>query len=474
MAPSPNSPSSRSPSSRLRSFDLTPDAQQETARLKALRRYDVLDTLSDDAYDDVAQLAAHLFDAPFAIVSLVDEDRQWFKSCIGLSERETGLETSFCARAIQSDDVLVIEDARTQDPFAGMSMVTGPPGIRFYAGAPLITPDGFSLGTLCVLDTTPRERPDDVLLDHLRRLARIVVSELELRRQKEERRIQSQTLRQVAQRAEVARASATRAQEVAEEARREAEAASQSKSRILSGIAHDIRSPISAISGFAQVLQRTLSAPSQTHAANILTATEQLHNMADTLSRLSRLESGRMTLERDTMDIRPLVDNVVTALHKRASTANIHLQTHLPESSVDAHVDPGALQRVVDNLTSNALKYCDAGDRVDVVLHPTSASPATTRSPSSHKSSSHKSHKHKDDTVCLEVRDTGPGIDESFIDLMYEPFTQASEDADGSGLGLAVTKELVDAMDGRIEATSEAGHGTTFSIFLPATPNGAT
>lgn len=432
----------------LSSFDLADDAKSESARLQALYRYDILDTDTEQAYDHVARMAAYLFNAPISAVSLIDKDRHWFKSCVGLEASELSLENSLCARAIQSPEVTVVEDTTEVPEFACMDVVEQAPSIRFYAGAPITTADGYRIGTLCVLDTTPRERPDEERLRHLENLAQIVADEMELRLETTRRKKQTQSLRQTAQRAEIARASAENARKRAEQAQRRAEEASTSKSRFLTGMAHDIRSPISAIDGFAQLLHRTSDGPAKQHSERILQATAHLRDMADTLSELAELESGSIDLDSEDVDLCPLIRETVTALEGRASDANITLDAATPDTSIYAFANPQALRRVIDNLAGNAIKYCEGEDRVSVRLHPPS---------------------YPDTQICIEIRDTGPGIDEEFLDIMFEPFTQRDDAADGSGLGLAVTKELVQAMNGRIEASSTAGEGTTFRVFLPGT-----
>jgi len=155
--------------------------KDEGRRLKVLWQYDVLDTVPEEVFDDLTDLAAHICEAPIALISLVDEDRQWFKSRVGLTIGETSRDISFCAHAILKSDLFIVSDA-TKDPrFKSNPLVTGKDRIRFYAGAPLLTPDGYALGTLCVLDKKPRElRPDQQ--QALRVLAHHVVSQLELRR----------------------------------------------------------------------------------------------------------------------------------------------------------------------------------------------------------------------------------------------------------------------------------------------------
>ncbi|HXJ75970.1 MAG TPA: GAF domain-containing protein, partial [Candidatus Dormibacteraeota bacterium] len=135
---------------------IAPLPQNEPERLAALRRYHVLDTAPEPAFDDLTRLAAHICGTPVSLITLLDEKRQWFKSRFGLDLKESPREYSFCSHSILGQDVFVVEDARQAEGFADNPVVAGGPGIRFYAGMPLITPDGFALGTMCVMDREPR------------------------------------------------------------------------------------------------------------------------------------------------------------------------------------------------------------------------------------------------------------------------------------------------------------------------------
>lgn len=154
---------------------------KEAERLEALRQYKILDTLSESAYDDIATLAAFICDVPIALITFVDSDRQWFKSRVGLDVEETSRDISFCTHTILNLNMLVVDDALNDERFINNPLVTCAPGIRFYAGVPLITPSGYSIGTLCVIDRQPKELSESQKTA-LEALARQVVMQLELRR----------------------------------------------------------------------------------------------------------------------------------------------------------------------------------------------------------------------------------------------------------------------------------------------------
>lgn len=161
---------------------LPPD---ERERLEALRRYGAFGLLRAAVFDDIARLAAFICRTPTSMITLIDTNRQWFLSQSGIGACETSREASFCAHALVGTEMLIVEDAQTDARFARNVMVMREPFIRFYAGAPLLTPDGYALGTLCVVDCVPRTLTAEQK-ESLQSLGRLVMTQLEMTRMKRE------------------------------------------------------------------------------------------------------------------------------------------------------------------------------------------------------------------------------------------------------------------------------------------------
>lgn len=236
---------------------------EETKRLEALRRLEILDTKAEVAYDELVRLAGELTDTPIALVSLVDEHRQWFKARYGLDATETPREIAFCSHAILDPDTpFIVEDASKDERFSDNPLVTSAPNIRFYAGVPL--------GTLCVIDHKAHKISADQL-----RILRILASNIELL---------------------LAMRSHTKELQQKNEA---LEKATQAKSQFLCSMSHEIRTPLNGIIGAAELLEsEDLSEEASQYSGIIQHCSNSLLNLVNDILDLSKIESG--TLELDT------------------------------------------------------------------------------------------------------------------------------------------------------------------------------
>ena len=389
--------------------------ENEQDRIRKLYELDILDTLEEQAYDDLTRLAAEICQTPVALVTLIDHDRQWFKSHHGIDVQETPREYSFCAHAILGDDVLVVEDASLDERFSDNPVVTGEPHLKFYAGAPLIMSNNIKLGTLCVVGNESRSI-SVAQKAALQMLARQVVSQLELR-------IKVKELTQSQQ---------------------EADKANQAKSEFLSSMSHELRTPLNAILGFAQLMEldkHSLSKLQLESVSHILDGGRHLLHLINEILDLAKIESGKLDIEIKSTPLQQIVEQCKSLVNGLAEQSNIHID-YGDAGSYIVRADGMRLKQVFINFLSNAIKY----NRTDghVKIHYQSGSDSRLR---------------------ISITDSGYGLDEEQLSKLFRPFERVgaqSSSVEGSGIGLVISKELVELMNGTVGVSSIVGEGTTF------------
>ncbi len=388
--------------------------KNEEARIQALLQYDVLDTEAEAVYDDFVKLASYICQTPIALISLVDPNRQWFKAQVGCPAPETSRDIAFCAHAIHQSDVFVVSDTFTDPRFIDNPLVTGDPHIRFYAGAPLITPEGLAIGTLCAIDREPRTlSPEQITA--LQTLARQVVAQLELRRLS-----------------------------------KELQQALESKNKLFHLLSHDLRSPFTGILACSRVLVEegeTLTKDEmQDCSQTVLTSAEQFIHLIDNLLQSTRFELGVLEYQPANIAIDTVMANV-QVLFKGNTTQKMVDLVYEPHPDAEVFADSTMLHSIFQNLISNAVKFTPAEGSVTVQVVD------------------------QGEMIQISVIDTGVGVPAEMVAGLFELKARRSTDGTsgekGTGLGLLLCKDLVEKHGGRLSVDSVVGQGTSFHFTLP-------
>lgn len=395
----------------------------EEERLAVVRSCNILDTLAEAVFDRLTALASSIFDVPIALISLVDRDRQWFKSKVGLEVEQTSRRDSFCAHAILNDPVMVVPDAREDPRFAENPLVTAAPFIRFYAGAPLVTLDGFRLGTLCIIDTMPH--PDGLSqkeLDILRDLAGVAVYGIEFGR-------------------EAAREAA--------KLREQLQHAGAAKQRFLRMMSHELRTPLNAIIGFSELVERQAASAGnseqQDYAGHIGTAGRHLLTMIERVLEWARVERGEVRLDEREVVLSEPVD---TALALLPDCNGRVILDPFPEK-VLLKCDPQIVVQVLANVVDNSLKHCADDTAITLSTKWSEGEP-----------------------LSILVADQGPGISEEqlqeALNAFEQPGDQFSRKHGGIGLGLAISRKLMELHGGQLRVKTSPSSGTVIELVFPA------
>ncbi|TVQ96192.1 MAG: sensor histidine kinase [Spirochaetaceae bacterium] len=392
--------------------------ENETERLAKLAEYEILDSADEQDYDDIARLVTEICGTSLSTISFVDRERQWFKAGVGITAKETHRDVAFCAHTILGDDLFVVEDAFKDPRFEDNPLVTIDPRLRFYAGMPLITPDGYRLGALCAIDRIPRVLTEQQK-DAMGILARHVVHLLELRKSNRLLEAQNRTLAE----------------------------SSELKSRLLSIVSHDLRSPLASMASTVTLLtDHDLGSDEQSQVLSelgkLLLSTEHL---IDNVISWASQEVNRAGFTVQEIDLVGFCGGLSDALSWDFRRKGNQFSIHCPEGAI-AITDPNVLGFVLRNLLGNANKFTQSGT-IDLECHVEA------------------------EAVRFVVRDSGVGMSparvKSLFDWSARSRTNGTDGERGAGLALVFCADFAAKLGGTITAKSEKGQGSEFTMVLP-------
>lgn len=393
-------------------MEKAPIPHNDKERIAALKSYGILDTLHEREYDDIARLASYICKTPVSLITFVDEDRQVFKSSHGMNATFNSREYGFCAHGINSPDHFIVNDTQKDVRFQDHPMVIGEPHIAFYAGIPLIDPEGYTLGTLCVIDDKPRKLSKEQLLA-LKSLSNQVVKLLELRKT-------NQTLTDSQKRLQVF---STQMQEFAYVA------------------SHDLKEPARMVKSFMKLLEEGYANQLDENAKRYINfavdGAERMTLLIDELLTYSRLDNLKEI--REEINIKSLLDDVFLFLSGLFEEKEAVVHVGEMPSIVASRT---ALKIVFQNLIVNALKY--RSEKVRPVINITSED--------------------KNTHWQFAVQDNGLGISKEYHEEIFKLFKRlhAKEEFSGTGMGLASCKKIVESFGGKLWVESELNKGSTF------------
>lgn len=415
---------------------MTPSSlPNEAERLAELLRYNVLDTTNDQDFDEIVQLASFLCDSEIALISLIDDRRQWFKAKVGLTAQETPREIAFCSHAIQGDELFEIPDATEDERFCNNPLVTEDPNIRFYAGQPLRSIAGYKLGTLCVIDRYPRE-----LTESQRFILKILAKQVE---RLLELKIRVEALDDSYQ--------------LIQKQKEALERINQLKDRILAVLVHDLRNPLSALQGVLNLFDDQMITPDV--AAQLINSLRQ--NFTDTQNQIDSVLEW-ITLQHEgknvfwkCFSVQSVLEKSLTWVRELAESKKIQLNCIAP-SDLWIQSDEKIIELVLRNLLGNAIKFTVTGGQITLFASV-----------------------ENDSKIRLGVTDTGIGIDEittkKILDQSLRFSSLGTAREKGTGLGLMLCQTYLIEINTSLEVKSQAGKGSTFSFLvdrsLPALPH---
>lgn len=379
-------------------------------RLEKLKEYQILDTHSEDTFDKIALMAAQILGTPNAFISFVDKDRVFFKSNLSsLPSNEVKREDSLCSIAILQDSVTMFTDTHEHPDLMESNYVSNEGGIRFYAGAPLKSPEGFNMGTICVVDSKPREAATTQQLEMLKTLASIVIDKLE-NRLRYRKSIESQI-------------------------------------NLMNIVLHEIKNPLASIKLANEIISKSPQSVERM-TENIKSSVVRIQaKLADLLTQ-SELEEKDLMLSIEEVDLRDMFNRLVNNFELLADRKKQSIELHVDEALPAIEADRTKISDVLHNLLSNAIKYSYHGSKIKV------------------------SAREAGNYVHIEVKDEGQGLNFNDMQKLFTKFAKLSSKPTGketsNGLGLSISKSFVELHRGNIYAMSPGkDKGTTFIVSIP-------
>lgn len=398
-------------------MEVAPKPENEEKRLEALNNYNILDSLPEDEYDEITHLASFICDTPIALISLVDKDRQWFKSKTGLDATQTPRDVAFCAHAIlQPEEPFIIENSENDERFADNPLVTSDPNVKFYAGCTLNTPSGESLGTLCVIDSiarkiTPRQA------QALEILAKNVVNLLELRKAKLE---QKDLIEQLSE-------------------------SNNDLEQFAYIASHDLQEPLRVISSYVQLLSRrykgNLDAKADQFIEYTVDGCSRMEALIDGLLKFSRVGTNKSN--KKLHSCHDILKNVANDLKIRITESNAKITwNELPE----IFVDETQIGLVFQNLIKNGIKY-NKNEIPEIEIN----------------------CEQTNNLWEFTVQDNGIGIENDYHQSIFKLFKRLHSRSEytGTGIGLSICKKIIEHHGGSIKVESKINEGSKFIFTLP-------
>lgn len=398
----------------------------DSMRLAALQRTNLLDSPAEEAFDRLTRLASKILHVPVSLVSLVDNERQYFKSVVGPDDpwaalRETPLSHSFCQHVVASSKPLIVSDARLH-PLVHQNLAIRDLGLVAYAGMPLTTPDGQTLGSFCAIDTQPREWTEEEI-EILQELATSAMTEVELR-------LTAQQL---------------------QESYQKLQAVEALRDDLTHMIVHDLRTPLTSLLSGVQMIELVgeLTDDQQEILGISVDGGKILLGMINDLLDVSKMESGTLSLEYTQVAATRLLHNAQRQVQALATAQGLTLTSEVAPETPLFQADEDKLVRTLVNLLSNAIKFTPEGGGIHISVRLA-----------------------KDQQgIVFSVSDTGEGIPKDELEHVFEKFGQVESRKSGrkmsTGLGLTFCKMVVEAHGGCIWVESEIDKGSTFLFRLP-------